>query len=235
MTGRREPSVRSSRPHRRTRTVTVSPRIRDHIRSNVISYIAFFFALCGGTAWATHPGGANTISSGDIIDGQVRSPDLGASSVGSGKIVADAVRGVDVDEGTLGTVPSAQLGGIGRWESKSGEDCDVGVDYFTCAFTTINLPRVTRVLLIGTARVRASIAYPRTDTGHCLLATHLANISDSTTGITVRPYRPENIALVATTLAGPGPVDFAIRCRQQPGQDILISDAAIAAVALSPN
>ena len=43
----------------------------SHVRQNVIGYVALFFALSGGVAWATHPGGANTISTGDIINDQV--------------------------------------------------------------------------------------------------------------------------------------------------------------------
>jgi hypothetical protein len=53
-----------------------SSRVRAHLRNNVVGYVALFFALSGGAAWATHPGGANTISTGDIIDGEVRQPDI---------------------------------------------------------------------------------------------------------------------------------------------------------------
>jgi hypothetical protein len=212
--------------------MTVSSRVRNHIRSNVISYVALFFALSGGTAWATHPGGANTISSQDIINGEVQRPDIDAASVDSPRLIDDGVRGIDINEATLGRVPVAQLGGIGRWESRSGQGCDVGGDYFTCAFTTIDLPRPTRVLLIGTAKVQTTAFSPGMGTGHCLLATHLANIPDSTTGFTVDNPQAEHIALVATTFAGPGPVDFAIRCRQTAG-NVVVFDAAVAAVALS--
>jgi hypothetical protein len=125
----------------------------------------------------------------------------------------------------------AQLGGIARWESKSGEGCDVPGSYYTCAFTTIDLPRSTRVLLIGTAKVQVSPAVA-TSTGHCRLATNLGDITDSTTGFTVPSGRAEHLALIATTVVGPGPVDFAIRCNETDG-NISIWDAAIAPVALS--
>ncbi len=39
----------------------------------------------GGSAYATHPGGANTINSGDIIDGQVQNADLGSNAVSGSK------------------------------------------------------------------------------------------------------------------------------------------------------
>jgi hypothetical protein len=57
--------------------------------------IALFVAL-GGTAIATHPGGQNTISTADIINGEVRNGDLGADAVGTGKIVDGAVKSVDL-------------------------------------------------------------------------------------------------------------------------------------------
>jgi hypothetical protein len=74
-------------------------RIRHHIRSNLVAYVALFFAFTGGAAWATHPGGANTISSGDIINGEVENNDLGADSVGSGKIADRSVKNADLSIG----------------------------------------------------------------------------------------------------------------------------------------
>lgn len=84
-------------------------QVSRHIRSNVVGYVALFFALTGGVAWATHPGGANTISTGDIInsevksqdigDGEVKQPDLGANAVSSGKIQDQQVKNADLGIG----------------------------------------------------------------------------------------------------------------------------------------
>jgi hypothetical protein len=106
----------------------MSARVRDHIRSNVIGYIALFFALGGGAAWATHPGGANTISSGDIQDNQVFSADvrndtltggglaaadLRPGSVGTSEVALNSLNGGDINESSLGIVPNAdRLDGI---------------------------------------------------------------------------------------------------------------------------
>jgi hypothetical protein len=117
----------------------MSRRVSNHIRSNVVGYLALFFVLTMGTAYATHPGGANTIGSGDIINGEVRNDDLAANAVGSAKIADRSVKNADlsigasssntiadggikaidvqnntltgaqVDESTLATVPSAFL------------------------------------------------------------------------------------------------------------------------------
>ncbi len=62
----------------------MSARLRAHIRSNVIGYVAIFLFAVGGTASATHPGGANTISSGDIIDDEVFTDDVADDTVAGG-------------------------------------------------------------------------------------------------------------------------------------------------------
>jgi hypothetical protein len=50
-------------------------RIRRHLSfANVVSVIALFIAISGGTAVALT--GSNTVFSDDIVDGQVKSPDL---------------------------------------------------------------------------------------------------------------------------------------------------------------
>jgi hypothetical protein len=88
--------------------------ISQHIRGNVVGYVALFFAL-SASAYALP--GANTVDSADIVNGQVRTRDIGAGqvgttdlangSVGSGKVADNSLNGVDVAESTLGQVPSA--------------------------------------------------------------------------------------------------------------------------------
>ena len=67
-----------------------------HIRrgltfSNVCSFLALVIALGTGTAYA-----ANTVRSSDIVDGQVKTVDIGASAVSTGKIHDGAVRSSDI-------------------------------------------------------------------------------------------------------------------------------------------
>jgi hypothetical protein len=69
----------------------MSTRISKHIRSNVLGLVAIFIAL-GGTAYATHPGGADTISSGDIQDNQVFSTDVRNDTLTSGGLGAADLR-----------------------------------------------------------------------------------------------------------------------------------------------
>jgi trimeric autotransporter adhesin len=99
-------------------------RIRDHIRSNVIGYVALFCFAMGGTAYATHPGGADTISSGDIINGEVRGADIGdfevraaevaPDSLGGNKIVDRSVKNADLSIGasSSNTIADGGIQGI---------------------------------------------------------------------------------------------------------------------------
>ena len=51
--------------------------LRSHVRSNLVAYLALFFALSGTGAYASHL----VVRSSDIVNGQVKSVDLGARAV----------------------------------------------------------------------------------------------------------------------------------------------------------
>src|SRR3954462_10279967 len=119
--------------------------IANHIRSNIVGYIALFLFAMGGSAYALDGPlpGQNQVGSEDIINGEVKSGDLGVDSVASGKIadrqvknadlglgasssntIADGgIQGIDVknntltgaqvDESTLSGVPSTPTGPAG--------------------------------------------------------------------------------------------------------------------------
>jgi hypothetical protein len=69
----------------------VSRRLRAHFRSNVIGYVALFVAL-SGTAYAVDGSlpGKNTVGSADIINGEVKTPDIGSGQVGAGQVADDS-------------------------------------------------------------------------------------------------------------------------------------------------
>ena len=56
-------------------------RIGNHIRSNVVGYIALFAFAMSGTASALD--GSDTVFSDDIVNGEVQSPDILDGTVGS--------------------------------------------------------------------------------------------------------------------------------------------------------
>jgi hypothetical protein len=90
--------------------------------ANVTATLALLFAVGGGSAYA-----ANTISSGDIVDGQVKTVDLGAgavtnakladNAVGSGKIIDGGVTAADLGQGSVGSSEVAN-------DSLTGADID---------------------------------------------------------------------------------------------------------------
>ena len=94
---------------------SLSRRARAHLRSNVVAYVALFFALGGGAAWATHPGGANTISSVDIIDQEVRTEDIRNANVQNPDIQTGAVTSGKVEDQTL-TKADLGLNSVGAFE-----------------------------------------------------------------------------------------------------------------------
>jgi hypothetical protein len=116
-----------------------STTIRNHLRSNVIGYVALFVAL-SGTAMASHPGGADTISAADIINNEIRTEDIRdanvttadyrADSITTGKIADGEVGSADVLDGSLGaadlgvdSVGTAELvgGSVGTFEIGANE------------------------------------------------------------------------------------------------------------------
>lgn len=90
-------------------------KIRQHVRSNVVGYMALFVAL-SGTAYAVDGPlpGQNQVGSQDIINAEVQDQDLAPNSVVTGKLADGHVRTADVldndltgsdisDANTLGT------------------------------------------------------------------------------------------------------------------------------------
>ena len=77
-------------------------KISHHIRSNILGLVAIFIAF-SGTAYATHPGGANTISTADIIDGGVNAVDIASGAVGTNEVGIDALTSADLAGNSVGS------------------------------------------------------------------------------------------------------------------------------------
>ena len=73
----------------------MSSRFAAHLRANVVGYVAVFLAL-SGTAAALP--GKNSVDSGDIANGQVKTSDVGV----------DALTGDDIEETTLSGIEGEQ-------------------------------------------------------------------------------------------------------------------------------
>jgi hypothetical protein len=209
-------------------------RMLSHIRSNVVGYIAILLFLTSGTAYALD--GRNTVFSDDIVNGQVLTADIGRGQVRSADVANNSLRGLDIEESTLGVVPSALLGGLGR-STGGGNTCDPegATAMVTCVRVHLTLPAEARVLLIG--RVRARTDEGSGDAvGSCVLGsdwTGLLNGSAVNVFIDSGSLSFPQVPLVTVTpLVGPGPVSFEMDCNELSG-GANYGFAQITAVALS--
>jgi hypothetical protein len=82
-----------------------SSQIGEHLRHNVVGYIALFAFAMAGTAGALP--GRNKVDSGDIKNGNVRLNDLAANSVDSTKVADESLTGADINESSL-NLPAQQ-------------------------------------------------------------------------------------------------------------------------------
>lgn len=87
-------------------------KFRAHLTyANVMSSMAFFLALGGGTAFAVTAIDDNSVEGRHIVDGAIKGVDLGANVVSPGK-VANSLTGVDISDGSL-TASDLGAGSVG--------------------------------------------------------------------------------------------------------------------------
>jgi hypothetical protein len=98
----------------------MSAKIAAYIRQHHLALLCLFLIMSGGTAYATHPGGENTISSTDIIDnevktqdvrdGNIRREDIRTDAVVTEHIATGAVQSIDVaDDTTSGALTGTDV------------------------------------------------------------------------------------------------------------------------------
>ena len=75
--------------------------------ADVTSALAVFIALSTGSAWANHPGGGNTITTGDIVDGEVRSADITDSGINPVDIAPNSIPSTRLADGGVLSVDIA--------------------------------------------------------------------------------------------------------------------------------
>jgi hypothetical protein len=92
-------AARSRAVRRGERVLT---RIRNHLRGNVVGYVALLMAL-SGTAYAVDGplAGQNTVGSADIIDQEVKTADIGNGEVRHEDIATDAVKTEEIGNGEV--------------------------------------------------------------------------------------------------------------------------------------
>jgi hypothetical protein len=83
----------------------MSTAIANHIRSNIVGYIALFCFAMGGTAYGLD--GSNTVFSDDIVNGEVKNGDIGAFEVKANNVAPDSLGGAKIADRS---VKNADLG-----------------------------------------------------------------------------------------------------------------------------
>jgi hypothetical protein len=76
-------------------------RVRDHVRSNVVGYIALFFALGLGSAWAATELGRNSVGSRQIEKNAVKAAEIAKNAVRKAEVRKNAVATGEVVDGSL--------------------------------------------------------------------------------------------------------------------------------------
>src|SRR5919197_3670692 len=106
--------------------------IRSHLTyANVMATLAVFLVLTGGTAIALD--GSNTVFSDDIVDGEVKAPDLAGNSVRTGKIQDGQVTTSDLGDSQVGSVDVLDGGLTGQDVANSSLTTDNIDDSLTAA------------------------------------------------------------------------------------------------------
>ena len=221
-----------------------SPRTRRRFRDrmtygNVVSTLAVFLALTTGTAYATHL----VVRSSDVVNDTLLSQDLkDGFAVKGDDVVDDTLTGAKIKESTLGQVPRAVIGGLGR--SAYGAECNPESTTFgSCVAVEITLTKPARVLMIArtTAVSEDGTKYAA---GYCQLGTSAGVLTETAVPIDLDQNfgTREHVAItgIRDTLPA-GVYGFGLDCQQEtfsttPGHaGIKYENSSITAVAISPS
>jgi hypothetical protein len=190
-----------------------------------------------------HPGTGTpfidgTLTQWDVRNGGLVGGDLANNTVGGTKVTDNSLTGADIDEGSLGTVTSSVLGGVGvQGLRQNGADgpgsCDPeGNIYFNCDMVALlDLPRPARVLVIASIRALPD-AGANSGTGSCILGTTSGPITGTLGHAVVGSGEQENMSIAGVTTVFPaGQHAFGIDCSEV--QTVRYAAAQVSAVALS--
>ena len=171
----------------------------------------------------------------EIKNGEAKLGDLAPDSVNAAKAVNNSLTGADVAESSLGEVPAATLGGLGRDAGGPNNNCDPesGQGFVTCAITqSVNVSAPTRVLVVG--QIAAQPELIGTDgNGSCRISSSAGALTESTAHTFLNEQFDNLVMSAVTNALEPGPIQFGIECSE--AALIEYRDAHVSWVALSPS
>jgi hypothetical protein len=186
-----------------------------------------------------------SLTGADIADGSVGSGDVANESLWGADIQDNSLNGVDIQnesltgndvvESTLGQVPAAKIGGLGRWTG--GGTCDPeSENYVDCAIVTLNLPQPARVLLNGEVSAWTE-ANASSRAGDCELVSDAGRIVPNSKK-EIWSFDENGMQTAGLTAVTPvqtaGSHDYAVDCNQSAEFGAIeYFDVGISAVALS--
>jgi hypothetical protein len=139
-------------------------RIRNRVRSNVIGFLALFLVLTSGSALALN--GSNTVFSDDIVNGEVKTPDLAAGAVNTAKIGTGQVTVSDLGANSVNT---------GKIANGQVTAADLGAN-------SVNTAKVTDNSLTGADVNQATLFNDNSLTGADIDESTLSGISSAPSG-----------------------------------------------------
>ena len=150
----------------------MSRRILGHLRTHVIAYVALFFALTGGTAFALT--GSNTVFSDDITNGEVKTADIGGGEVRSPDLLDSGVKATDIADGHVRS-PEIADGAVGTSELGAN-----AVDTSRIADNAVDTPKIADNA-VGSAKIAGLAVTTGKLGGDSVTAPKLAGTTDGLT------------------------------------------------------
>jgi hypothetical protein len=237
----------------------VGAAIRAHIRSNVVGYVALFCFAVAGTAQALP--GTSTVDSGDIINMEVKRPDLGPDSVVASKIAPgavggsqlnpeafaagdiapqsngygianDAVQGIEVSANTLtGADVDEHSLGLGSTYAERTNSMQLGTSFQTVLSRSVTTTAPVQLSAVATANLAPDAVLDGDYGAECLIEVE---------GLFRSPeYRQEldeldfgSLSLTFGRTVFPGSHTVALRCRRFGSSNSFVIDAGLTVLAL---
>lgn len=164
-----------------------------------------------------------SLASDDVANGSLTSDDVANESLTGIDVASGSLTGQDIDEQTLGQVPSALLGGLGRSGTVRGCNPESQTFEFCGGTPTLSVPPGARALVLGNVRAltEGGTTPGGLGEGYCRLwGTSIGTMSFTQQYITSDDEQGDapHVTLVAVTPPlSAGTTSFWIQCNEEAG------------------